>query len=293
MRNPSVDTAPLATVAAPADLRLLIAGWRAAGETVGLVPTMGALHPGHISLITAAKAAADRVVASVFVNPTQFGPNEDFGRYPRDPAGDAAMLAAAGCDALYLPDAAAIYPAGFATTVSVAGLTDGLCGAWRPGHFAGVATVVAKLLIQAGADCAVFGEKDFQQLQVIRRLAADLDIPTRILGAPTVRDPDGLAMSSRNRYLTDAQRATALALPRALQTVAAAVRADGAIETALDQGRAALIAAGVDSIDYLAVVAEATLAPPAGPVAAAADGPLRALGAVRLGATRLIDNLAI
>lgn len=285
----TVASSPLPIVASTAALRALIAPWRAAGQTVGLVPTMGALHPGHISLITLAKAHADRVVASVFVNPTQFGPNEDFSRYPRDPAGDARLLAAGGCDALYLPDAAGMYPPGFATTVTVTGLTDGLCGAWRPGHFAGVATVVAKLLIQAGADCAVFGEKDFQQLQVIRRLTADLDIPTRILGAPTLRDPDGLAMSSRNRYLSAAQRAVALALPRSLQAVAAAVRAGGDPATAAEDGRAALLAAGFDSVDYLAVVAEATMAPPTG----LDDGPLRVVAAARLGGTRLIDNLPV
>ena len=185
-----------------ADLRQAVAVWRAAGERVGLVPTMGALHDGHLSLVRAAFAQCRRTIVSIFVNPTQFGPNADFDRYPRDLDGDVAKLAPLGVDVVFNPDVAEMYPSGFATTVTVAGLTDGLCGPFRPGHFAGVATVVSKLLNQAGADAAFFGEKDWQQLQVIRRLARDLDIPVAIVGVPTVREADGLAMSSRNLYLS-------------------------------------------------------------------------------------------
>jgi pantoate--beta-alanine ligase len=190
--------AGLAVARSVATLRRYVDAWHLAGETVALVPTKGALHAGHLALVARGRALCRRVVASIFVNPTQFGPHEDFARYPRDEAGDAAKLAAAGCDLLYAPVIEEIYPAGFSTTISVGALAEGQCGRFRPGHFAGVATVVAKLLVQSRADLACFGEKDYQQLQIIRRVARDLDIPVRVEGVATVREPDGLALSSRN-----------------------------------------------------------------------------------------------
>ena len=213
----------LATVRTIAELRKQVAAWRAAGHAIGLVPTMGALHPGHLSLIAAARARGGRVIASIFVNPKQFGPNEDLDRYPRDEAGDAALLAGAGCDLLFAPPVSEVYPAGFATEVRVGGLGEVLCGAARPGHFDGVATVVTKLLNMVRADAAFFGEKDWQQLAIIRRLAADLDSGTEIVGRPIIRDADGLALSSRNAYLDAAQRHEAVALPVALHAAARAL----------------------------------------------------------------------
>ena len=227
-----------------AALRAQVRAWRNAGETVALVPTMGALHEGHLALVRQAQARCRRVVVSIFVNPTQFGPNEDFSRYPRVLEDDIALLAETGADAAYLPDVATMYPPGFATTVTVEGLTDVLCGPVRPGHFAGVATVVTKLLLQALPDVALFGEKDFQQLQVIRRAARDLDVPVAIEGVPTVREADGLALSSRNRYLSDEERRAAPTIHAVLQRVAAAVRGGAATAPALAEGRAALEAAG-------------------------------------------------
>lgn len=207
------------------DLRARVAAWRAAGERVAVVPTMGALHAGHISLLDVARGRADRVIATVFVNPTQFAPHEDFDRYPRDEAADAAKLAAGGCNLLYAPDRSVMYPEGFSTVVEVAGVTAPLEGAFRPHFFAGVATVVAKLLIQAGADVAVFGEKDYQQLLLIRRMARDLDLPVEIVGAPTLREADGLAMSSRNAYLSAEERAVAARLNVVLRELAEIGRA--------------------------------------------------------------------
>src|SRR5690606_34856715 len=201
-------------------LRETIADWKSSGARIGLVPTMGALHEGHLSLVDLARAHSDRVVASIFVNPTQFGPNEDFDKYPRTEAEDAAMLAGRGCDLLWAPAVEEMYPAGFATEVRVRGLTGILCGADRPGHFDGVATVVTKLFNQVHPDIAAFGEKDFQQLQVIRRLVRDLDLPVRILSGATVREPDGLAMSSRNRRLSPQQRAIAQRLNIIIQAIA-------------------------------------------------------------------------
>jgi pantoate--beta-alanine ligase len=273
-----------------ADLRAAVSGWRAAGETVGLVPTMGALHDGHLALVRAARADNARVVGTLFVNPTQFGPNEDLAAYPRDEAADLAAFADAGADLVFAPELAEMYAPGAATTVSVAGLTDHLCGPHRSGHFAGVATVVTKLLNQARADAAYFGEKDWQQLQVIRRLGADLDIDTRIVGVATVRDADGLAMSSRNRYLTAEQRKAALALPRGLADLAARV-ADGrevAPETAALAR--ALIAAGFDRVDYVAVCDAESLQP-----LDRVSDPARArvFAAAWIGRTRLIDNMAV
>ncbi len=271
------------TVAA---LRTAVAAFRPA--TVALVPTMGALHAGHLALVAAARAAgATRVVASVFVNPTQFGPAEDFAHYPRDEAGDAAALTAAGADLLFAPDAAEMYPAGHATSVRVAGLGDVLDGAARPGHFDGVATVVAKLLLAAGPDLAVFGEKDWQQLAIVRRLVADLALPVEIVGAPIVRDADGLALSSRNAYLSADERARAVALPRALAAACEALHGGAAVAPTLAAAAAALVAAGFDPPDYVALVDE-HLAP-----VTVADQPGRLLAAARIGTTRLIDNLAV
>ncbi len=291
-----VPHATLPIVRTVAELRAAVAGFRLgrvapgsiAPSRVALVPTMGALHAGHLALIAAARAAgATHVVASIFVNPTQFGPHEDFDRYPRDEAADAAALTAAGTDLLFAPDVAAIYPPGFATTVSVGGLSTVLDGAARPGHFDGVATVVAKLLIAAGPDLAVFGEKDWQQLAVIRRLVADLALPVRIVGAPILRDGDGLALSSRNAYLSADERTRALALPRALARARAAIVAGEPVAATLAAAAAALVAAGFDAPDYVALV-DAGLAP-----VTALTGPARLLAAARIGRTRLIDNLAV
>ncbi len=273
-----------------ADLRARVAGWRAAGERIGLVPTMGALHDGHLSLVRRARQAAPRVVATIFVNPTQFAPNEDFDAYPRDEARDAGLLASVGCDLLYAPTPDQIYPEGFATTVTVAGVSEPLDGQTRPSHFAGVATVVAKLLIQAAPDVAVFGEKDYQQLLVIRRLVRDLDLPVEIIGAPTIRTQDGLARSSRNAYLTEDQRQVASQLNLILAQAAAALAGGADVAGVEQRATDALIQAGFDSVDYVeARSAEdlARLGP--GPL----NGPARVLAAARLGRTRLIDNMAV
>ncbi|TWB49906.1 pantoate--beta-alanine ligase [Nitrospirillum viridazoti] len=285
----SSSTGPLAIVRTPADLRARVAAWRKEGLRVGLVPTMGALHEGHLTLVKRARELADRVVASVFVNPTQFGPNEDFSRYPRDEAGDARLLAGAGCDLLYAPGVEAIYPPGFTTTVDVGPVAVPLEGHFRPGHFQGVATVVTKLLLQALPDVACFGQKDYQQLAVIRRLAADLDIPVRIEGVPTVREADGLALSSRNRYLSAEERQQAVTISRVLNRLRDTL-GDGSqpVAPAITQATEALTAAGFTRIDYVAVVDAGTLAP-----LERVDRPARALVAAFLGRTRLIDNLAL
>jgi len=271
-----------------AELRRQVAAWRTAGETVGLVPTMGALHDGHLSLVRRSRAECKRTVVSIFVNPTQFGPTEDFNRYPRDLAGDAQKLAAVGVDAIFAPEVAEMYPAGASTTVTVAGLTDGLDGPFRPGHFAGVATIVTKLLLQVLPDVGFFGEKDYQQLQVIKRLARDLDIPVRIEGVPTYREPDGLAMSSRNVYLSPAERRIAPALHRVLTGVAAALARGETADQAVAHGKAELTKAGFTKIDYLDAVDAATLKP-----IERVTGPLRVAAAAWLGTTRLIDNVAV
>ena len=267
-------------------LRGTLAGWRAAGERIALVPTMCALHAGHMALIEAAKRRADQVVASIFVNPMQFGPGEDFDRYPRRETSDAAMLARAGVAALWLPDVETMYPDGFTTTISVGEVGEHLDGAARPGHFDGVATVVAKLFNQVRPDIALFGEKDFQQLAVIRRMASDLDTGIEIVGVPTQRDDDGLALSSRNAYLLPEERAAAVALPRALGVAARAIGRGGDAGAALDQARATLIAAGFE-VDYVELVDAATLAEPD------PARPRQLLAAARIGRTRLIDNLAV
>jgi len=279
----------LAVVRTVADLRRAIAAWHLAGEAVALVPTMGALHRGHLALIEHGRRAARRTVASIFVNPTQFAPSEDFARYPRDEAGDAAKLASAYCDLLYAPDVSEIYPDGFATAVTAGPIAEGQDGRFRPGHFQGVATVVTKLLLQSRADIACFGEKDYQQLQVIRRVARDLDIPTRIDGVPTVREPDGLALSSRNVYLTPTERAVAPALHRTLRHVAERIETGAAtVAAAMAAGLDALARAGFARVDYLEVCDAETLVPLTTP-----SRPGRVLAAAWLGQTRLIDNVAL
>ena len=284
----ALATAP-PTVRGIAELRAAVADWRRRGHSVGLVPTMGALHPGHLALIRQSRADCGRTVASLFVNPTQFNDPKDLRAYPRDEASDAAMFAAAGTDLLYAPAAAEVYPEGFATQVRVAGLGDCLCGATRPGHMEGVATVVAKLLNQVRPDIAYFGEKDFQQLQIIRRMAADLDLDVTIAGVPTVREPDGLALSSRNLLLTPDQRRAAPALHRTL-VAAVAELAGGATAAgpAIEAARKAILAAGFRAVDYLELRAEADLA-----ALERADRPARLFAAAWLGRVRLIDNLAV
>ncbi len=271
-----------------AGLRAAVATWRGAGERVALAPTMGALHEGHLSLVRAGKARAERVVASLFVNPKQFAPHEDFERYPRDEAGDAAQLASAGCDLLYAPERAAMYPEGFATNVIVSTVSTPLEGEFRPHFFGGVATVVTKLLLQCGADIALFGEKDYQQLLVIKRLARDLDIATEIIGCPTVREPDGLAMSSRNFYLSADERRIAVQLNITMRACISELRAGAAIAEVEARARTQLSAAGFTIVDYVSVRDGETLAP-----IADLSRPARMLAAVWLGKTRLIDNMPI
>ena len=269
-------------------LRRAVAGWRARGERIALVPTMGAIHAGHLALVAAARRQCERVVASLFVNPKQFGPAEDFAAYPRNEAADLAAFRGAGVDLVFTPDVAAMYPPGFATAVEVGGVSDGLESAHRPGHFVGVATVVAKLLLQALPDAAFFGEKDYQQLLVVRRLARDLDIPARIEGVPTLREADGLALSSRNVYLSAGERGVAPLLHRVLRDTAAALAEQpNAVGGALARGIAALGAGGF-AVDYFELRDAETLAP-----VTRLAGPARLLAAARLGRTRLIDNVAV
>lgn len=270
-----------------AALRGCVAAWRAAGERVVLIPTMGALHDGHLALVAEARRIGRRTVASIFVNPTQFGPNEDFARYPRDLDADLALLTGAGADAAWTPGVETMYPPGFATRIEVAGLTEGLCGPFRPGHFAGVATVVTKLLNQVRPDVALFGEKDFQQLRVLQQVAADLDLAVEIRGVPTVREPDGLALSSRNRYLSAEERAVAPKLQAVLAEIASASRNGTPVAGRIAAGRAALEAAGF-RVQYLAVCDARTLVP-----VERVDGPARVIAAAFLGRTRLIDNRAV
>ncbi|MHB8883869.1 MAG: pantoate--beta-alanine ligase [Methylovirgula sp.] len=279
----------MAVVQRIADLRTRIAHWRAEGAQIALVPTMGALHAGHISLVEEAKQRADRVVMSIFVNPTQFAPNEDFSAYPRRFAEDAEKFAAARGDLIFAPETSDMYPEGFATTISVAGPASvGLEDKFRPTHFAGVATVVAKLLTQCRPDVAIFGEKDYQQLKVITRMARDLDLETEIIGVPTLREADGLAMSSRNLYLSAAERERAPKLFETLMQCAAAMRSSVKITAAQDSARIALEADGF-VLDYVEARHAETLAP----VAYLGDGPVRLLAAARLGTTRLIDNIGV
>jgi pantoate--beta-alanine ligase len=269
-------------------VREQVRAWRAEGRRIAFVPTMGNLHPGHVSLIELARRHGDRFIASIFVNPMQFGPNEDFNHYPRTPRRDADMLREAGCHLMFIPDGAEIYPNGtqLATRVIVPGVSDGLCGEFRPGHFEGVATVVAKLFGIVQPDVAVFGEKDFQQLAVIRHMTSDLCLPIEIVGAPTMREPDGLAMSSRNQYLSDAERALAPQIHAALQRAVARVAAGAADLGAIEQDGATELAAAGFRVDYFSVRRAADLLVPT-----ELDRDLVVLTAARLGKARLIDNL--
>jgi pantoate--beta-alanine ligase len=270
-------------------LRKAVAAWRKRGERVALVPTMGALHAGHLALVRAGRRRARRLVVSIFVNPTQFAPNEDFGSYPRTFESDAAALAALGVDVIWAPTVAVMYPDGFATRIVPEGpASAGLEDKFRPHFFGGVATVVGKLLIQCGPDFVMFGEKDYQQLKVVTRFAKDLDLPTKVIAVPTVREKDGLALSSRNAYLSESERATAPALHRVLKDCAQKIAGGALIAQVLDEGGAAIERAGF-ALDYL----EARHAETLRPVALVKDGPIRLLVAARIGRTRLIDNVAV
>jgi pantoate--beta-alanine ligase len=286
-----VAKSTLKIVRTVADLRAQVAAWKAAGERVALIPTMGALHEGHLSLIQLGQVQARRTVASVFVNPKQFAPHEDFDSYPRGEARDAELLAEVGCDLMFAPDVSEMYAPGFSTTVNLTGVSEPLEGAARPQFFGGVATVVTKLLLQSQADVAIFGEKDYQQLQVIRRVVRDLDIPVEIVGAPTARAEDGLALSSRNAYLSAQERAAAVALPNAIKTAAEAVAAGGRIDEAEETAKTAILAAGFRQVDYVDIREASDLSRLGpGPIGQA-DG--RILVAAWLGRTRLIDNMAV
>jgi pantoate--beta-alanine ligase len=267
-----------------ADLRTQVAAWKAAGETVGVVPTMGALHAGHLALARAAKQGADRVIVTIFVNPKQFNNPDDLKKYPRTEMADAALLAPIGVDAIFAPAPVEVYPHGFSTNVTVGGVAEPLEGARRPGHFDGVATVVAKLFGMTQADRAWFGEKDWQQLAVIRRLVADLNIPVDVVGLETVRDADGLALSSRNARLSPDARAAAVALPRAMDAAVQAMRTGSPVADALHNATHAVLAAGYTQVDYIDLRDPATLAP-------ATALPARLLAAAWIDGIRLIDNI--
>jgi pantoate--beta-alanine ligase len=271
-----------------AELRAQVRGWKAAGEVVGVVPTMGALHEGHLSLARAAKAECGHVITTIFVNPKQFNNPDDLKKYPRTEEADAALLRGVGVDVIFAPPADEVYPAGFVTTVSVGGVSGPLEGLLRPGHFDGVATVVAKLFGMTQADRAYFGQKDWQQLQVVRRLVADLDMAVEIVGCETVREADGLAMSSRNRRLTAEGRGRAGALHRAMVMAAEQFRAGVPEERALDHATRAVIAAGFDRVEYIALCEAETLEPVSDPTR-----PLRMLAAAWLDDVRLIDNIPV
>ncbi len=266
--------------------------WRRSGEIIAFVPTMGALHDGHLSLVDKARSHADRCVASIFVNPAQFAPGEDFERYPRNEAQDLSLLASAGCDAVYLPGVEEIYPPGNLTAVSVSDLSDKLDGRYRPHFFYGVTTVVARLFLHVLPDIAIFGEKDFQQLQIIRRLVRDLGFPVEIIGGETRRDKDGLAQSSRNAYLSPEERQAAGAMFAALHRAAMRIRLGAPVTAALEEARSYLRTAGFCEIDYVSAVDPHTLDDlPAGELARDQDA--RLLAAAWLGATRLIDNISV
>ncbi|MFN3868004.1 MAG: pantoate--beta-alanine ligase [Hyphomicrobiaceae bacterium] len=278
---------PLRTLRTVRDLRRAVQQMRKAGETVALVPTMGALHDGHLTLVRAARRKAKRVIVSIFVNPTQFAPTEDLSRYPRDEAGDLEKLASVGTDFVWAPGVSEMYPDGFATLIEVKGAALGLEGEFRPHHFGGVATVCCKLFSQATPDVAVFGEKDFQQLAVVRQMVRDLDLPLSILGVPTVREKDGLALSSRNRYLTPEERRIAPALNAALRDIAERLAAGGRAAASVKAAIAAVERAGFTKVDYIAVRDAETLAE----WAPKNGRPGRILAAAWLGKTRLIDNI--
>ena len=276
------------TVRTVSELRQVIGEWRRAGLSVGLVPTMGALHEGHFSLVDRSVMENDRTCVSLFVNPKQFSPTEDFDLYPRNEAADAQALQCRGANVLFAPLVEEMYPADAATSVSVPGLGDVLEGEFRDGFFTGVATVVSKLLIQSMADRAYFGDKDYQQLRVIRRLTADLNIPVQIIGCPIIREEDGLALSSRNAYLTTEERAIAPALHAVLLKMVAAIQSGADSASAAQDGTQHLLSVGFMKVDYLAVVDPETLLP-----LSSATGPCRVLGAAWLGKTRLIDNVGV
>jgi pantoate--beta-alanine ligase len=289
MAYPRIAPDRLLIEATPAGLRRWSQARRRAGETIGLVPTMGALHDGHLNLVTEIGKVVDRVVVSIFVNPTQFGPNEDYTRYPRSEAEDLAKLSSLGVDVAYMPTPADMYPNGFVTEISVGGpLTQGLDAVARPGHFTGVATVVSKLLIQAMPDVAAFGEKDYQQLQIIRRMVTDLNLPIEIMPVSTWRDAHGLALSSRNAYLTAEQITVARQLNKILARAGERLRAGVSGTIACEGATQALLKAGFSSVDYVAFCDPDSLAP-----LETFDGRGRILAAARLGKTRLIDNMAV
>ena len=287
---PQVVAAPQSprVVRTIAELRAAVAHWRRLGDTIGLVPTMGALHEGHRALVRQARLDCDQVIATIFVNPTQFNQPGDLASYPRDEARDMAMLAAEATDLVFAPEAAEVYPAGYQTTVALGQLTRCLCGVSRPGHMDGVATVVAKLFNQSLPDRAYFGEKDYQQLMIVRQMACDLDIPVEVVAVPTVREADGLALSSRNQLLSPDQRARAAVIHRVLSELAQRIGAGGPLEAALAEGRARLAAAGFAPVDYLELRAADDLS-----LLARANRPARLFVAASLGDIRLIDNIAI
>jgi len=272
----------------PDALNEALAALREGGKTIAFVPTMGALHAGHMALVAEGRRRADHVVASIYVNPTQFGPSEDLATYPRREAADAAMLENDGCAILWAPEAETMYPDGLEADVHVGALGEELDGAARPGHFDGVATVVSRLFAQVRPDIALFGEKDYQQLAIIRQMVRDLDLPVTIVGVPTQRDEDGLALSSRNAYLSEEERLAARIMPRALGEAAQAIEGGAPIEEALERARTRLADAGFDPIDYVALCDAETLTP-----TTSLDRPARLLAAARIGRTRLIDNLPV
>lgn len=279
-------TAPI--IRSKAALQQMTRGWRRAGEVIGVVPTMGALHQGHLSLVRAAKAGADRVIVTIFVNPKQFNDPKDLENYPRTEEEDARKLIPFEVDAIYCPDPDQIYPDGFVTTVSVGGVADELEGAFRPGHFDGVATVVTKLFTQTMADRAWFGEKDYQQLQVVTRLSADLDLGTEVIGCPTIREEDGLALSSRNLLLSDRARIKAPALNAAMERAAARIGAGEPVAQVLAEASAEVERAGFNAVEYMELRDSETLKPVEG-----LDRPARLLAAAQLAGVRLIDNIAV
>ena len=271
-----------------ADLRARVRGWKREGVTLGVVPTMGALHDGHLSLVRAAQRDCDRVIVTIFVNPKQFNNPDDLAKYPRTETADAALLAPLGVDVVFAPDADQVYPDGFATFVRVTGISERLEGLHRPGHFDGVATVVAKLFGMTLADRAYFGEKDWQQLQIVRRMVADLNIPTEVVACPTIREADGLARSSRNTRLSSEARAVASALPREMSGAARAMRTGMPVPQALAAATAGLLAAGFERVDYMDLCDAETLL-----WIDRVDGPARLLAAAWVGGVRLIDTIAV
>lgn len=270
------------------ELRVVVAGWKAKGETVGVVPTMGALHQGHLSLVRAAKDECDRAIVTIFINPKQFNNPEDYENYPRTEEEDARKLVSLKADVVYVPDGEQMYPSGFATTVSVKGITQGLCGAHRSGHFDGVATIVTKLFTQTKADKAYFGEKDYQQLQVVTRLALDLDLPIEVIGCPTIREEDGLAMSSRNLLLSDRARTWAPELHRAMEEMVQGLLSGGDHDSLKAAAIKRIERAGFSEIEYLDLRTADKLELVEKP-----DKPTRLLAAAWLGGVRLIDNIAV